>query len=146
MTQDDESASLERFDVKLAVMLRDDLAVWQQLNVTGFLISGIAASVEGITGEPYMDADGTQYLPMLRMPITVLEGDAAVLTSAHRRALDRDLRIAVYTEELFSTANDTANRAAVRVVPRDQLNLVGLGVYGLRGAVDKALKAGRLHR
>lgn len=116
------------------------------MNVTGFLISGIAASIEGITGEPYVDADGTQYLPMLRTPITVLEGPAVVLTSAHRRALDRDLRVAVYTEELFSTPNDTANRAAVRAVPRDQLNLVGLGVYGLRGAVDKALKAARLHR
>jgi hypothetical protein len=146
MSKDDESAGPERFDTKVAVLLRDDLAVWQQLNVTGFLISGIAASIEGITGGPYVDADGTQYLPMLRMPITVLEGPAVVLTSAHRRALDRDLRVAVYTEELFSTPNDTANRAAVRAVPRDQLNLVGLGVYGLRGAVDKALKAARLQR
>ena len=93
-----------------------------------------------------MDVDVTQYLPMVGRPITVLEGEATVLRSGHRRALDRDLRDAVYTEELFSTPNDTANRAAVRAVPRDQLNLVGLGVYGLRGAVDKALKAARLHR
>jgi hypothetical protein len=28
----------------------------------------------------------------------------------------------------------------VRAVSRDQLNLVGFGVYGPRGAVDKALK------
>ena len=139
MTQDDESAGPERFDTKVAVLLRDDLAVWQQLNVTGFLISGIAASIEDITGEPYMDADGTQYLPMLRMPITVLEGDAAVLTSAHRRALDRDLRVAVYTEELFSTPNDTANRAAGRAVPRDQLQFLVLGVYRLIGDVYKAV-------
>lgn len=135
-----------RFDTKVAVLLRDDLAVWQQLNVTAFLISGIAATVEAITGEPYRDADGTEYLPMLRQPVTVLEGNSALLTSAHRRALDRQLRIAVYTEELFATANDAANRAAVRAVSRDELNLVGLGVYGQRGAVDKALKGAVLHR
>ena len=30
-----------RFDTKIAVMLRDDLEVWQRLNVTAFLVSGI---------------------------------------------------------------------------------------------------------
>jgi hypothetical protein len=33
-----------RFDTKLAVVLLDDLAVWQKTNVTAFLVSGIAAS------------------------------------------------------------------------------------------------------
>ena len=135
-----------RFDTKVVVLLRDDLAIWQQLNVTAFLISGIAATVEAITGEPYVDADGTEYLPMIRQPVTVLEGSSAILTSAHHRALDRELRLAVYTEELFATGNDAANRAAVRTVPRDELNLVGLGVYGARGAVDKAMKGAVLHR
>jgi hypothetical protein len=37
------------------------------------------------------------------------------------------------------------NRAAVKAVARDQLNLVGMGVYGPSGAVDKALKNVRLH-
>ena len=30
-----------RFDTKIAVLLRDDLEVWQRLNVTAFLVSGI---------------------------------------------------------------------------------------------------------
>ena len=30
------------FDTKIAVVLRDDLAVWQKTNVTAFLVSGIA--------------------------------------------------------------------------------------------------------
>jgi hypothetical protein len=41
--------------------------------------------------------------------------------------------------------DDEANRAAVRAVSRDQLNLVGIGVYGPRGAVDKALRGARPH-
>ncbi|MGA7987634.1 MAG: DUF2000 family protein [Candidatus Dormiibacterota bacterium] len=44
----------------------------------------------------------------------------------------------------WQKAHDEANRAAVKAVPRDQLNLVGIGVYGPRGAVDKALKNVRL--
>jgi hypothetical protein len=57
------------FDTKVAVVVRDDLAAWQPLNVTAFLISGVtAAAGAGIVGEPYRDADGEVYLPLLRQP------------------------------------------------------------------------------
>jgi len=141
-----EPPSAVRFDTKVAIVLRNDLAVWQQLNVTAFLVSGIVSAVDGIIGRPYEDADGTAYLAMCRQPITILEGDSAVLTSSLRRALDRELRVAVYTEAMFATGHDDDNRAAVKAVPRDRLNLVGVGVYGARGGVDKALKSARLHR
>jgi hypothetical protein len=51
-----------QFDTKIALVLRDDLAVWQKTNVTAFLVSGIAATVPGIVGEPYADASGNTYL------------------------------------------------------------------------------------
>ena len=134
-----------RFATKVAVLLADDIAVWQKLNVTAFLVSGIAASVEGIIGEPYEDADGTGYLPMIRQPVTIFEGARGQLASAHGRALERELMMAVYTAEMFDTGHDDANRAAVKIVARDRLDLVGIGLYGPRAAVDKALKGLRLH-
>lgn len=135
-----------RFDTKVAVLLREDLAPWQGLNVAAFLVSGIIGAVPRIIGEGYEDADGTAYLAMCRQPITVLEGDSSVLAVSLQRALDRELRIAIYTEEMFTTGHDDDNRAAVRAVGRDQLKLVGIAVYGSRAAVDKALKSARLHR
>ena len=33
-----------QFDTKIAVVVRQDLAVWQKLNVTAFTISGIAGN------------------------------------------------------------------------------------------------------
>lgn len=135
-----------RFDTKIAVLLRDDLATWQRLNVTAFLVSGIAGRrADEVIGEPYADADGTEYLPMFRQPVLVLAGDAALLTAAQARAVDRGLALSVFTEELFATGNDRDNRAAVRAVPRADLRLVGLGVYGPKNAVDRTLKGGRLH-
>jgi len=134
-----------RFSTKIAVLLADDIAVWQKLNVTAFLISGIASSVEGVIGEPYEDADGTNYLPMLRQPVTVFEGTRRQLSGAHGRALERELMMAVYTAEMFDTGHDEANRATVKAVGRDQLDLVGIGLYGARGAVDRVLKGVRLH-
>jgi hypothetical protein len=134
-----------RFDTKIAVLLRDDLAVWQRLNTTAFLVSGIGRAADEVIGEPYADADDTAYLPMFRQPVLVFEGAARTLVTAHRRAVERGLRLAVFTGELFGTGNDRDNRAAVRAVGRDRLDLVGLAVYGPRNAVDKVVKGARLH-
>jgi hypothetical protein len=46
------------FDTKIAVVVRDDLATWQRLNVTAFLISGVTAQAgPAAIGEDYADAD-----------------------------------------------------------------------------------------
>ncbi|KUL46160.1 hypothetical protein ADL22_11120 [Streptomyces sp. NRRL F-4489] len=129
----------------MAVLLRDDLAPWQRLNVTAFLVSGLGTAVPEVIGEPYADADGTAYLPMFRQPVLVFEADKETLTAAHGRALSRALPRSVFTSDLFATGNDRDNRAAVRAVPRDHLDLVGLAVHGPRNAVDRVLKGARMH-
>lgn len=134
-----------RFETKIAVLLRDDLLTWQELNVTAFLVSGVTAANPGLVGEPYADADDTPYLAMLGQPVLVLQGSKETLGAAHTRALGRDLPLAVFTADLFDTGHDAANRAAVRAVPRDSLDLVGLAVHGPRNAVDKVLKGARMH-
>lgn len=134
-----------RFDTKIAVLLRDDLQTWQRLNVTAFLVSGIAGTQAEVIGEPYADADDTQYLPMFRQPVMVYAGDGDLLRTAHGKALDRGLAMSVFTAELFVTGNDQDNRAAVAAVERDKLDLVGIAVYGPKNAVDKAFKGASLH-
>jgi hypothetical protein len=134
-----------RFDTKIAVLLREDLAVWQRLNVTAFLVSGLGSHHPEVVGEPYADADGTVYLPMFRQPVLVFEADKEVLNQAHARAVSRGAATAVFTSDLFATGNDRDNRAAVRAVGRDALDLVGLAVYGPKNGVDKIVKGARLH-
>jgi hypothetical protein len=134
-----------KFDTKIAVLLRDDLEPWQRLNVTAFLASGIAASDHGLIGEPYADADGTTYHAMFRQPVLVFEGSKENLTASHQRALGRQMTVAAYTSDMFVTGHDEANRAAVRAVGRDDLDLVGIALHGPKNAVDKAVKGAHLH-
>jgi hypothetical protein len=101
---------------KIAIAVRDDLAGWQRLNVSAFLVSGVAARYPETVGEDYEDASGRRYLPMFGQPVLVYAGDADSLRAAHRKAIERDIAVAVYTEELFATGNDDDNRAAVRSV------------------------------
>ena len=133
------------FDTKVAFLVRDDLETWQRLNVTAFLASGITAGNPQLVGEPYLDADGEQYLPLLGIPVLVFAGGKEHLSAARERALRRDLGVAVYTRDMFRTGHDAANRAVVRSVSGADLDLVGLAVHGPKNAVDKILKGAHLH-
>ncbi|HEY1821913.1 MAG TPA: DUF2000 domain-containing protein [Trebonia sp.] len=144
-TSDDVAGAPVRFDTKIAVVLRDDLEVWQCLNVTAFLVSGLGQRVPEVIGESYADADGTEYLPMFRQPVLVFEGGKEALTASRERAASRGLALSVFTADLFATGNDRDNRAAVRAVRPQDLDLVGLAVYGPRNAVDKVTKGARMH-
>jgi hypothetical protein len=141
----DTPAETPRWATKIAVLLREDLQPWQSLNVTSFLVSGIVASGPELIGEPYEDADGTAYLPMIRQPVVVLAGPADLLRTARTRALDRGLTPAVFTAELFSTPGDEQNRAAVKAVTGPDLDLEGIAVHGPKNAVDKVVKGARMH-
>jgi hypothetical protein len=128
---------LTQFDTKIAVVLREDLAVWQKANVTAFLVSGIAGTAPETIGEPYVDGSGNRYLPMFRQPVLVYAADAAGLRRAYERAQSREVELAIYTHELFATGHDAANRAAVAAVPESELDLVGLAVRADRKLVDR---------
>jgi len=138
--------STQQPDTKIVIVVRDDLAAWQKLNLTAFVSSGIANTAPESIGEAYQDADGTKYAPMFGQPVLVFGSDAAGLRRTLDRALARGMVPAIYTEELFATGNDIDNRAAVAAVAAADLNVVGLAVRGQRRDVDKVTKGLTLHR
>lgn len=133
------------FTSKIAVVVREDLATWQKLNVTAFLASGIAASVPDCIGAPYRDGAGRAYAPMIGQPVLVFSGTAADLQRAHGRACDAGLIIAPYIEAMFSTGHDAANRAVFAESNIADPAWAGLALHGERKAVDKAVKGLKLH-
>jgi hypothetical protein len=134
-----------RFDTKIAIVIRDDLETWQKLNVTAFLAAAIGAGADGVIGEPYQDASGRKYLAMLAEPALVFAGSGEQLRAVYDRGVAREVRLAIFTEELFGTGNDVDNRAAVAAVASTDLRLVGLALYEHRRVVDKVLRGLRLH-
>jgi hypothetical protein len=134
-----------RFETKIALVLRADLPVWQQLNAAAFLISGIAATADDVVGEPYEDASGARYLPMFRQPVLVFAATAEELRASYERASARELPFAIFTDELFTTGHDEANRAAVRAISSADLRLAGLALRAGRKAVDAIVKGLPLH-
>ena len=135
------------FDTKVAVVVRDDLATWQRLNVTAFLMSGVAVHAGPTAiGEPYRDADGREYLPLLVQPVLVFAAaGSAKLHTVRERAERRGVPLAIYTAEMFTTGKDSDNRAAVRAVPTEDLDLVGLALRAPHRDADAVLKGLKRH-
>jgi len=133
------------FDSKVAVVVHEDLAVWQKLNVACFLSGGLVASQPELGGEPYIDASGNIYSPLVRQPILVFGATTEELKRTLRGAIECGMKPSIYTRQLFVTNNDANNRAAVASVPTDALDLVGVAIHGERKDVDKVVKSLRLH-
>ncbi|MBB4128214.1 hypothetical protein GGR77_003541 [Xanthomonas translucens] len=133
------------FDTKVALIVRNDLATWQRLNVVAFLATGIAAAAPDAMGAPYVDANGHRYGNMLGQPMLVFEADLAGLQTAHRVGLEREITVLPYVFAMFATGHDEANRQAFAAEDPGALNLVGIGLRGPKKAVEKATKRLSLH-
>ncbi|MCB9079010.1 MAG: DUF2000 family protein [Anaerolineaceae bacterium] len=133
------------FDTKIVIVIDEDLAVWQKLNVAAFLTSGIIASNEGLIGQPYQDASGQTYAPLCIQPIMILKTNRAKLKTILNRATGNDLPVAVYIEDMFSTGFDAANRETVARYASEDLPLVGIALRGEKKVIDKVTKGAKLH-
>jgi hypothetical protein len=134
-----------RFATKVAIAVCDELAVWQKINIACFLSGGLVGSYPELAGECYVDASSRSYGKLIRQPVLVFIGSRAALTRSLQRALERDLTPSIYTQSLFSTANDADNRHAVAVVPTEGLDLVGFGLHAARKDVDRVMEGLALH-
>lgn len=133
------------FDTKIAIVVRDDLAVWQKLNVTAFLTSGIVGAHGSLLGEPYEDGAGNSYNALAIQPMIVLAADAQRIQTIYRRAMDRGVRISLYIDDMFETGHDEANRATVKARQPDDMPIAGLALQDDRKLVDKITKGAKLH-
>jgi len=82
---------------------------------------------------------------MFRQPGLVYAATADDLRRAYERAISRGVEFAVFTDELFTTGNDGANRSAVKAVKQEDLSLVGIAFRAERNVADKVVKGLKFH-
>ena len=133
------------FDTKISVVVREDLATWQKLNVAAFLVSGVVGAGPGLIGEPYEDTAGNIYNPLMIQPMIVLSADRETVKAIYHRAMERRVRFSLYIEDMFTTGHDAANRATVKQYAPDAMNVVGLALREDKRIVDKITKGARMH-
>ncbi len=130
-------------DKKIAIVVREDLLTWQKLNVTAFLASGFGT--QDIMGENYKDKSGKVYLPMSGQPILIYAANKEEMKEILAKAVNREIEISIYNEEMFSTNNDIDNRAMIEKYLTEEIEPIGLGLCGKKQHVDKTLHGYKLH-
>jgi hypothetical protein len=130
---------------KIAIVLRNNLASWQTLNVTAFLVSGIVGQNPEIIGEPYRDRTGNLYNPLSVQPMIVLSADDATLAKIHQRSLERGVTTSMFIEEMFTTGHDAANRAVFAEFGPENAKIVGIALRAEKKIVDKITKGASMH-
>ncbi len=134
------------FDTKIAFIVRNDLPVWQRLNVVAFLATGIASSVPNIIGQPYVDSLERQYGCISGQPMLVFEASRDELQKVHRKGLERELCVIPYIYAMFTTGHDQANREVFKAEDAENMDFVGIAIQGPKKDVDKVLKGLSLHK
>lgn len=131
---------------EIALVIKNDLAGWQKLNVAAFLASSVAIQFPDTHGKEFVNASGSVYLPFIKHPILIYKADAeAEIRRAFNRAKERGLAIGIYTEPLFATKNEEENHVEIAKATDEEQVLVGLAVYGENKKVAKALEGLKFH-
>lgn len=134
-----------KFETKIVIVVDESLPMWQKLNVTAFLTSGIIGGTDGIIGADYVDGSDKKYFPLCIQPILIMKTNRAKLQTILLRANRRHVPASIYIEHMFSTGFDEANRETVLKYPSEALPLVGIAVRGERKIIDKVVKGAKLH-
>jgi len=134
------------YNKKVAIVILDDLLPWQKLNVVSFLAGSIAIEFPEIHGEDFVTADNVRFLPFIKNPTLIYKADSKEkLMRAFLRSKDRELAIGIYTKPLFDTRSGEENVIEISKHTSDDLDLVGIIVYGENRKVDKALDGLKFH-
>jgi len=132
-------------DTKIGVIIKSDLKTWQKLNVTAFLSSGVAAANMDSIGKNYIDGSDKEYLSIFNQPVFVYEASAEHLQRTRARLDSREVKAALYVEEMFVTNNDEDNRATIQSVKSEDMKIVGLAFRAPSKIFDKIVSGLKLH-
>ena len=132
-------------NTKIAIILLAELEMWQKLNVTAFLMSGIIGKHPELIGKEYRDKSANGYLALNQQPVVILEADTPKMGKIHERIISRSIASALYIRDMFSTYNDDDNRSTVLKYNSSELPLVGIAIREEKKLVDKVTKGAKLH-
>ena len=133
-----------QFDTKIAIVIRTDLEPWQNSTSRRFLPAASRPRFPTASASP-MGMHRHEYLPLIGQPILIYGADRPAISREPERALTRGVAPALYTEDMFKTTHDAANREVVRAVIRAELNLVGLAMRAERKVIDKIVDGLKFH-
>jgi|SRR3989338_7083134 len=138
MTQD--------FSKKMTIVLREDLVSWQLTNTIGHIAAylGNKMSEPFDTGEFFASEDGINFPRNSQFAIVALKATRDDLKNLSIKLRDTNLSWIVYIQEMIDMIDDEELARKLSTVESDQMDILGIGIFGPKDELKELTGALRL--
>jgi hypothetical protein len=134
MTQD--------FENKISICIRKDLPEWQLLNTAAHIAAyfGNQLSDKFGTGDYFVTSDKVELPRNTQYGIAMLRADKKDLRRVTRRAYEAGVQWMGFTQEMLDLLDDNELQTAISKKTADEIEYLGIGLYGSREVLESVTK------
>ncbi len=133
------------FSKKLVIALRDDIENWQALNTVSHISARLGHDIDKLTtGEMFETADKKAHPRNSQYPIIAVKADAGDLKKLISKVRASGLPFIGYIREMIETTDDKEIVTILSSKKDDDIEYLGIGVFGPNEEVDALMKKFRV--
>jgi len=123
---------IQDFSKKMSIVLREDLASWQLTNTVGHIAAYLGNKMPEPfdTGEYFVSKDGVNFPRNSQFAVVALKAAETELKSLAARVRGTDLIWIIYVQEMIDMIDDEELGTALASVESDNMNILGIGIFG----------------
>lgn len=123
---------MQDFTKKMTIVVREDVASWQLTNTVGHIAAylGNKMSEPFDTGESFTSKDGKNFPRNSQYGIVVLRASKDELKDLSGKLQNSGLSWIMYVQEMIDMIDDSELARALQAVSSEEMNLLGIGLFG----------------
>jgi hypothetical protein len=125
---------VQDFGKKMTIVLREDLGSWQLTNTIGHIAAYLGNKMREPfdTGESFVTKDGKKIPRNSQFPSVALKATPQELKEISVKLETSGVLWVIYTPEMIEMINDDELSRAISQITCDELNILGIGLFGAK--------------
>jgi hypothetical protein len=133
---------IQDFENKISICIRKDLPEWQLLNTAAHIAAyfGNQLGDKFGTGDYFVTSDKVELPRNTQYGVAMLRADKKDLRRVMRRANEARVNWMGFTQEMLDLLDDNDLQAAIGIKTADEIEYLGIGLYGSREVLEGITK------
>ncbi len=126
---------------KCVMVLDETLSVGLAVNTAGVLALTLGRELDRVVGPDVVDGSGRPHAGITTVPIPALKASGEALRDLRRRAEDEDLLVVDFTDAAQTSKTYADYERKIAVISTEQLNYLGVALYGAKKPVKRLTRS-----
>lgn len=132
---------MQDFNQKIAIVVREDLPHWQAMNTVAHVSGYLGNKIETfLSGENFVTQDGVTHPRNSQYAIIVLSNTEKGLRKFMRRVRESGLLYHGFIREMIETTDDAEIQSILSNKKDEQIEYLGIGIFGSLEKVNELTK------